>query len=455
MKISLRKNGGNVLFGVLFVTGIICLYMGSYLTLVRSENQITRRSLAWNMAIPIAEAGIEEALTQIQYNYPDLKENNGWLKINDRYFWKTNRLNENQYYTVGIFIPGSLNGNTNPVIVSQGFVRPPSQTNFISRTIRVKTKLDGYVMPGMVVVETAKLSGGSKMTVDSYNSTNSAYSTDGKYDSSKRGDKAYLATLSTKTNAVDLGNTQVWGKVASGHNGVPPTLGTQSSVGDKAWHDAGKKGLQPGAYSDDVNISIEPVEPPVNGLPLPTNASGVYVLGDATYAADNLSGTVLVTGKARLLVTKTFNVSSLTISNATGTASLELYVAAQDVNLSGNGQLNVQGRPSNFKYFGLPANPDKNWTGNKTLVAGGNGQFNAMVYAPYTDLSMQGGGNSDQDFSGAALVKNVTINGHYSFHFDESCLLEMARGYIAISWDEISVSWDQILASNLAATDLR
>jgi hypothetical protein len=407
------------------------------------------------MAIPIAEAGIEEALTQLAWNFPDLKENYGWISKNGgRYFWKTNRLSENEYYEVGIFVPSVANGNKNPVIVSQGFVRPAFQTSFISRTVRVKTKLDGYTMPGMVVVDTARLSGGVKMEVDSYNSTNSLYSTDGKYDPLKRGDKAYLATLSSKTNAVDLGNTQVWGKVASGHNGAPPTVGNNSSVGNKQWHDAGKTGIQPGAYSDDVNISIEPVEPPSGGLPLPTNASGVYVLGDATYSADNLSGTVLVTGKARLLVTKTFNVSSLTISNATGTASLELYVAAQDVNLSGNGQLNVQGRPSNFKYYGLPENKAMNWTGNKTLIAGGNGQFNAMIYAPYTDLTLSGGGSGVQDFSGAALVKSALMNGHYSFHYDESCSLAMLKGYIAFSWDEIAVSWNDILANNLATTTL-
>jgi hypothetical protein len=323
-------------------------------------------------------------------------------------------------------------------------------TNFVSRTIRVNTKRDSYAVPGMVVVTTASFNG-NKISVDSFNSTNSAFSTNGKYDVTKRGDKAILATLSNTTNAIDLGNADIWGKVATGYNGSKPKLGPQSVVGSTKWHTDGNKGIESGAYVNDLNMSVETKTAPyTSALPPPTQL-GVTTLGTGDYAADNLSGTVIVTGKARLLVTKTFKPSILSISNLTSTASLELYVAAPDASID---TLNVQGRASNFKYFGLSKNPALNWAGNTNLTAGGNGQFTAVVNAPETALTLKGGGSGDQDFSGACIVKSVEMKGKYNFHFDESCAGEMPKQYVADSWDEITPNWETILAKNYNVPDL-
>src|SRR5204862_301034 len=99
----------------------------------------------------------------------------------------------------------------------------------------------------------------------------------------------------------------------------------------------------------------------------------------------------------------------------------------------------------NFKYFGLPANPALGWLGNKTLDAGGNGEFTALIYAPGTDLILHGGGNSVQDFSGAGFLNSVTFKGNYAFHYDKGAANEGAKGYIAITWDEIQLTWKSIL----------
>ncbi|MEO7675711.1 MAG: hypothetical protein ABIV39_02985, partial [Verrucomicrobiota bacterium] len=85
---------------------------------------------------------------------------------------------------------------------------------------------------------------------------------------------------------------------------------------------------------------------------------------------------------------------------------------------------------------------------------GGNGYFTAMVYAPLAALTLNGGGKSVEDFSGACLVKSVTLNGSYNFHFDESCASAMLRGYVATSWDEINTSFATIFAKNYTAKDL-
>ncbi|MEO7677737.1 MAG: hypothetical protein ABIV39_13335, partial [Verrucomicrobiota bacterium] len=199
MKIQTKSNAGSALVVTMLTTGLICLYIGSYLSMISNEDQLTKRSQNWNAAIPVAEAGVEEAMAHLQATFPTLKAAGGWSFQNEGVcLTKRNDLSTNEYYVVGIFPPVLANGIATPLIVSQGFVRAPNSTNFISRTIRVETKLESYSMPGMVVVTTAVMNGNT-LALDSFNSTNAAFSTNGKYDVAKRGDKAYLATLSNKT----------------------------------------------------------------------------------------------------------------------------------------------------------------------------------------------------------------------------------------------------------------
>src|SRR5882672_8720913 len=68
MKIQESRETGSTLLVVMMITGIIMLALGSYLTLASQEHQTVRRSLCWNAALPMAEAGIEEALSQLKQN---------------------------------------------------------------------------------------------------------------------------------------------------------------------------------------------------------------------------------------------------------------------------------------------------------------------------------------------------------------------------------------------------
>ena len=51
-------------------------------------------------------------------------------------------------------------------------------------------------------------------------------------------------------------------------------------------------------------------------------------------------------------------------------------------------------------------------------------------------MALSGGGSSN-DFIGAFIVKKLTVNGHYNFHFDDS-LVGYYYGYYAVgSWQEL------------------
>jgi hypothetical protein len=51
---------------------------------------------------------------------------------------------------------------------------------------------------------------------------------------------------------------------------------------------------------------------------------------------------------------------------------------------------------------------------------GGNGGLVGSFYAPQANFSLGGGASDTWDIIGAVVTKSVTLNGHFSFHFDEN-----------------------------------
>ena len=68
MKIQRSQEAGNTLLVVLLSTGLIVAALGSYLNLASTEHKIVHRSRSWNAALPLAETGVEEALSQLNRN---------------------------------------------------------------------------------------------------------------------------------------------------------------------------------------------------------------------------------------------------------------------------------------------------------------------------------------------------------------------------------------------------
>src|SRR5438477_7070151 len=105
MKIGLQtQTQGSVLLVTLLTSVILGIGLASYLSLVSSQNYSTMRSLAWNAATPLAEAGIEEALTHLNDD-TNLAANN-WTSqlINGRTVYKKQRNfgDEGGFYSVTI-----------------------------------------------------------------------------------------------------------------------------------------------------------------------------------------------------------------------------------------------------------------------------------------------------------------------------------------------------------------
>lgn len=447
MIIRISKRQGSVLMTTLMTTGVIGFMLASYLALVSTQNATVMRSLTWNKAIPVSEAGIEEALTQINFNGTNRVANNGWTAVNGSYHMKARLLSSDYSYVTGIYLTEP------PIIVSEGNVRLPASTNTVHRTVRVNTRLVSLFAKGMVAREKIDLKG-NDITADSFDSSDPNYSTNGLYIVSKRKDNGTIAINSTATNAFNVGNADIRGKIATGPGGVP-SFGPNSVVGNNAWHAGGNKGLQPGAFSDDMNVSFYKIDapfasalPPSSGTVDGTNYT--YILGSGNYMISSpkkLTGKVLITGKARLLVTSDVFFSGPDYMYIQPGASLELYVSAPSASIGGLGIQNATGLAQNFVYYGLPS--------NTSLTFSGNAAFTGAIYAPDADFTLGGGGQNVVDFVGACVTKTITMNGKFNFHFDEN--IERSgpnRGYIATSWDEITVTWNIIQANYLTVDQL-
>ncbi len=422
---------GSALLVMLVTVTLIGITLASYLELVRSQNLSTMRSQQWNSAIPILEAGLEEALTHLYYNATNLSAND-WVSI-DGGFKKERYLGDDKFIV-------TISATTPPQIVSQAFVREPMGTNFISRAraVQVATTNDALFAKGMVAKGTIDLSGNNIKT-DSFDSMDPNYSTAGRYDDDKTKDNGDVATNSAVVDSLNVWNADIYGKASTGPGGTV-RIGPNGSVGSKPWHNANQKGIEPGWSSDDMNVSFPDVKPPFTGgafTPTAGNVGGTnynYLIANGNYQLTSLSlsgnDKMLVTGHAVLYVTGDVSLTGLSKIEIAPGASLKLYVAGPSTSLGGNGVMNNAGNAMNFMYYGLPS--------NTSVSMSGNAAFTGTIYAPSAALTLGGGGNNDYDFVGASVTDSVRLNGHYNFHYDENLgRLGPKRGYTITSWNEI------------------
>src|SRR6266536_2236072 len=90
-----------------------------------------------------------------------------------------------------------------------------------------------------------------------------------------------------------------------------------------------------------------------------------------------------------------------------------------------------QGDAMSFIYWGLNS--------NTTLSFGGNSTFTGVIYAPYADFKLGGSGSGNYDFVGAAVIRTVTMTGHFHFHYDESLARRFPiQQYVVYSWNDIN-----------------
>ena len=323
-----RRTRGSTLMTTLFMSVITLSFLGSCLAVVSTRYKITTRSRCWNAALPLAEAGIEEALTHIQ-NDTASSTANGWsattlggLPV----IVKQRNFSDGSYFYITLYNVSS----NNPIVYSTGFVPTPLQTGkYISRTVKVAgtAATASQINVAFGAIQDIQFNG-KGVAADSFNSGDPALSTNGQYDPNKTGNNGNFGCLN---GTVDFGNHSIQGNIY-----LAP--GAQSQV--SAAQVSGK------IYSSAKLNFPDVVLPKANWLaaPLTTVGSGKsattshdFVLDGDYYVNDSLDITVEPGVSVRVRVdTAKFNPGNVNIQSAAGTSgNLSVFQVSGSCTLSG------------------------------------------------------------------------------------------------------------------------
>jgi hypothetical protein len=412
-----RQQGSTL--AVTLVMGItIGTVLGAYLSLVSNRYEITMRSQCWNTAVPVLEAGIEEALTHL-HNDVGNPSANGWTNgvIGGQTVYGKQRTfsDGSAFYTV-IYNATSLN----PYIYSTGLIPAPRHRDtYISRTVKVNGVSQPLFNVAFAAIYKVDLNGKGGVT-DSFNSGLPSLNTNYRYDSKKTSTNGNVASV---YGPVDFGNHTINGSLYLG-----PAVTTYP-----------KDGVSGQTYTD-FNVSYPDVILPTpttgtwqNAVKTPVNKTQVYDFTSTGYyvVSDRTTPIIVEPGaNVTLQVTGNYAPDSIHVKATNGiSGSLAIY------QVSGDGSLNDVvldiPRARYFYYYGLPGVTSITYNGSDPNLI-------AAIYAPEAVLNLNGG-SKETDISGSCIVKSVKLNGNgWAFHLDEDLLTSgPSKGLVITSWQEL------------------
>ncbi len=161
-----------------------------------------------------------------------------------------------------------------------------------------------------------------------------------------------------------------------------------------------------------------------------TNTYDHVITSGDYYTTDDMHGSIIVTGEARLVLPNGLSMSGTDQITIAPGGSLKMYVDGTECTVGGNGILNQAGYAEKFML---------ECTENvKTFTFNGNGEFIGVLIAPEADMTFNGGGKSNNDIIGSVMMNSIGMNGHFSFHYDEALdRIKNNPRLLVKSWDEI------------------
>jgi hypothetical protein len=494
------KQAASALLTALVICSTFSLFVVYYLSLIEQQSVLNTRSQSWNMAMAITEAGIEEGLENLNDNTTSLGTA-PWSYLGSSTYYRSNTLPDGSSYTVFITNNASpsvvarayvqfgssigVGQNISSSFFASVGVGPAPTT--LSRAVQVNCAKPNLFTVAVAVKNNIDLKGNGVYT-DSFDSSNPAKSTNGQYDSTKySGDMGDIASNGGITDSVSIQNGNIYGHVHTGPN-CPVTVGPNGAVGTHAWQ-AGNSGFEPGYVLQDANFTFPDTTMPNTSSYL-TPTGGVVVVSSNTLVstttttyplAGTYTGSVTTnTTKVKGVTTTTYTYNVPTTLFYTNTYANILWGSAGSTNyyvssaLTGqsivmgpnvvlampNGMTGVENITINpganilvysggtsFSAAGNQIINPNGYAGSfvvfcassvTSFTLAGNGQFTGVLVAPNADVSLKGGGNNNEDFSGMLMANSLTLNGHFSFHYDEALLGAANKSrWLITSWNEI------------------
>lgn len=436
--------------GAVVMTAALCIFAVStflvvgYLWLVMGQSKLVQQSQAWNRAMAISEAGVEEALAQINWGpTPGLGDlsTNGWGEKTtatagvDSFGPPGMRTLSGGYYYCSFTAPLSVANGSIATIYSTGFVSTVSGL-MTSRRVEVTAKYDSVpTFPDAIDVVSNFTANGNSVATASWNSQTNTLSTNGQFDPSKI---TTNADVGAEYGTVDLGNHTIDGNLYLGpeadYTGSGTVTGTvysnynvqipNAQLPNEDWQDA----VASNAYAITTNI--------VGGYPsYTTNSLGVIYNFTQTgsYRITVAGGSHPIQIAAGIIVNldiqqTTFNPGTVTLlGGINDSGTVYMYQESGTATLSGSTTAGGY-RPENFIYYGLP--------GVTSVTLSGSSAFIGGIYAPEATIDLKGGG-SNNSVQGAIVGQSVTLGGHYNVYYDQMMgTIAQTKGFVPISWRE-------------------
>lgn len=296
---------------------------------------------------------------------------------------------------------------------NQAVVSLPANSAFY-RLVSRQSSL-GASSGAVIAKGTISLTGGG--SIDSFNSADPTYSSNGLYDASKRRANAVVLTDSSANPAISTGTGKIYGYAVTGPGGT-----VTGSVGDIAYNATSNSFPEAGHIAQNANVQFAEVAAPfpygtgttpVSGTNSYGGTNYTYQLGTGNYNMPNGSHVaggqaMLITGNPTVLyINGSFSISGSGFIYIAPGASLLMYINGMGT-FSGVG-VNGAGNATNCYIYGM--------TNCTSLTYSAANQFVGVVYAPEAAFTQSGSGG----FSGSLTANTVTIIGG-SLHFDESLI---------------------------------
>lgn len=415
-----RDERGSILIMAMIFATIAAIGIGSYIRLAATEMRMAHTQFYSNASLNLAEAGIEEALFAI--NRKDWS-GQGWGA------GPTSQDREKRFENIdlgaganGEFIVRVLRYTSgDPTVIAEGRVFA-SGGRTISKQIETQLRRRSPFANGITSRNGITLKGNS-VYIASYLSSDPL---------GVIRDNGSIASVQVVDEAVDIGNAEIRGWVATG--GGDPRWRNNATVGS---FDTPSGTVDENHISKDFTSSFPETE-----VPSPDTSPFVYAgegeIGDPdfhqywtanTVHRSGSGSTLTIRGHVTMVVDNDFTIAGTGGSQGVVIeegASLTLYVGG-DVSVSGNGIVNDPGTPRSLQIYGF-GDSISEWS------LGGTANLFAAVYAPNANIDLRG----TSEFRGAVVGNQVELNGNTYFLYDEDLTDLFTEERFAMSrWREL------------------
>ena len=417
MRSATNSRSGSAVLAALIVGVLVSGLAATYLRTAYQDYRYSRELLMAFQALNLAEAGVENAI----YSY-NTGNWNGWNLESTGNYSRTFHIAHNRKVQV------ITDPSARPIVIFAEGLVDNTATPQISRQIIVELNKRGLFANGLTSKSGIVLNG-SKISVDSYSSSKGSY-----HSTLNRGDKATIASTSIVSGIVEINNAEIWGYVATG--GGEPDIGPNGSIrgeDTEAGVDVDSDRVSYDFYADFPEITA----PSMDGAQ--TTFSGGSIGSPGNTSRYNLSSlnigngsTVTVYGDVTIVVDGETDIKGELIIDPD--SSVEIYIK-DDMNVGGNGIVNEGSEPSSLQIYAVGNNVGE-------VKMHGAGTLYGVIYAPDSNVDLKGGGSVASVF-GAIVADRITMNGNYSFHYDEDLADLGESGFSVSVWQELVAASDK------------